>query len=140
MAEATIWGIHAGRTGDADALFLKKNVIAIGWDPMGDLSRIPPTRDAFKSEVARIYPQKKAGAIPNNAGQLYRFVHEMKKGDIVAYPSKRDRQIHLGKITADYRYDPSIEPGYPNLRAVQWSRSIPRTQFTQETCTRSGPH
>lgn len=131
MAEVTIWGLHAGRTGDADTLFLKKNFIAIGWAPMGDLSAIASTREAFKAEVTQVYPQKKAGAIPNNAGQLFRFVHEMRKGDIVAYPSKRDRQIHLGRISGDYRYDPSIEPGYPNLRAVQWSRSIPRTQFTQ---------
>ena len=28
--EITVWGIHAGRTGDADSLFLKKNVIALG--------------------------------------------------------------------------------------------------------------
>jgi restriction system protein len=131
MAETTIWGIHAGRTGDADSLFLKKNFIAIGWGPMGNLSVIPPTREAFKSEVAKVYPQKKAGAIPNNAGQLFRFVHEMRKGDIIAYPSKRDRQIHLGRIGSDYRHDPSIEPGYPNLRAVQWVRAVPRTQFTQ---------
>jgi hypothetical protein len=26
--EAAIWGIHAGKTGDADALFLKHNVVA----------------------------------------------------------------------------------------------------------------
>ena len=25
MSEKTVWGIHAGRTGDADSLFLKKN-------------------------------------------------------------------------------------------------------------------
>jgi len=31
MAEKTIWGIHAGRTGDADTLFFKNNCIAIGW-------------------------------------------------------------------------------------------------------------
>jgi restriction system protein len=30
--EITVWGIHAGRTGDAYTLFLKKNVIAIGWE------------------------------------------------------------------------------------------------------------
>jgi len=28
--EKTLWGIHAGRLGVADSLFLKKNVIAIG--------------------------------------------------------------------------------------------------------------
>ena len=28
--DTAIWGIHAGKTGDADALFLKKHVTAIG--------------------------------------------------------------------------------------------------------------
>ena len=59
MAEATIWGIHAGATGDAETLFLKKNHVAIGWDPMGTLAAIPPNREAFKAEVARVYPERK---------------------------------------------------------------------------------
>ena len=54
MAETTIWGIHAGKTGDADTLFLKGNTIGIGWDPMGDLAAIPPNRDAFKAAVAMV--------------------------------------------------------------------------------------
>ena len=34
--EVTIWGIHAGKTGDADRLFLNENCIAVGWVKMGD--------------------------------------------------------------------------------------------------------
>lgn len=34
----TLWGIHGGRTGDADSLFLKKKCIAIGWDKMPNLA------------------------------------------------------------------------------------------------------
>ena len=45
--EKTFWGIHAGKTGDAETLFEKKNVVAIGWEKMGDLSRLK-TREAFK--------------------------------------------------------------------------------------------
>jgi hypothetical protein len=30
MKETTVWGIHAGKTGDAEALFFKKDVVAIG--------------------------------------------------------------------------------------------------------------
>jgi len=37
--EITVWGIHGGKTGDADTLFLKKNVIALGWSEAGDLSK-----------------------------------------------------------------------------------------------------
>ena len=61
----------------------------------------------------------------------FRFVHEMEKGNIIVYPSKGDRQVHLGKVTGDYRYDPSFEQGYPNLRPVKWIRAVPRTKFTQ---------
>jgi restriction system protein len=44
---STVWGIHAGPTGDADTLFLKQGVEAIGWHEVGDLSALPATRDAF---------------------------------------------------------------------------------------------
>jgi restriction system protein len=40
-------------------------------------------REAFKLKVAETYPGKKPGAIPNNAGQLYRFAHKIAKGDLV---------------------------------------------------------
>jgi restriction system protein len=129
--DVTIWGIHAGKTGDANNLFLKKNCVAIGWQLVGDLSVIKADREAFKAKVASIYPDKKVGAIANNAGQLYRFVHEMKPGDLVVYPSKPDRQVNLGRISGDYRYDSKTEPGYPNVRTVDWIRSLPRTHFTQ---------
>ncbi len=131
MAETTIWGIHAGKTGDADTLFLKENYIGIGWDPMGDLAAIPPNRDAFKAAVSQVYGVEKPGAISNIAGQLFRFVHEMKPGDIIAYPSKLARQINLGRVTSDYRHAPTINPGYPNLREAKWSQAIPRTKFSQ---------
>lgn len=64
----TIWGIHAGKTGDADSFFLKKNCIALGWTQMGDLSILKPDRDAFKSRVMEVYPDAKPGAIPGYAG------------------------------------------------------------------------
>jgi restriction system protein len=129
--ERTIWGIHGGKTGDADSLFLKKKYVAIGWSKLGNLASLAADRDAFKAKVAECYPDKKPGAIPNNAGQLYRFVHEMKPDDLVVYPSKRDRSIHIGRVTGKYKYDPSLEEGYPNLRAVEWLKAVPRTHFTQ---------
>lgn len=131
MKDTTIWGIHAGKTGDAESLFFKHKYIAIGWDRVGDLSKLVADREAFKTAVIAGYPKFKPGAIPNAAGQLFRFVHEIEIGDIVAYPSKKDRHIHLGKIVGNYKYDPSLESGYPNMRQVQWIKSVPRTSFTQ---------
>src|ERR1051325_629378 len=130
MSSQTIWGIHAGKTGDAHSLFLNKNVVAVGWVEMGDLSPIPPNRDAFKAAVTRVYPNYKPGAIPTNAGQLFRFVHEMQPGDLVVYPSKTDRQINIGEVTGPYVYD-AQSSGYPNLRSVKWLKTVPRTKLSQ---------
>jgi predicted Mrr-cat superfamily restriction endonuclease len=129
--DMVLWGIHGGRTCDADTLFLRQSVVAVGWAKAGNLGQLKADREAFKKVVAAAFPDEKPGAIPNYAGQLYRFVHEVKPGDLMVYPSKRDRQLHIGRVTGPYHYDPDLEPGYPNLRPVKWLSAIPRTRFSQ---------
>lgn len=125
------WCVRAGALGEADSVFLQQNHLAIGWMEIGDLSKLPADRETIKTEVTKVYPDKKAGAIPGDAGMLYRFLFEMKPGDLVIYPSKIDVKIHIGQIIGDYRYDPSVHKEYPNLRPVKWLKSFPRTTFTQ---------
>lgn len=43
--ETTIWGIHGGKSGDADTLFLKKDVIALGWSKIPDLGKLKADRE-----------------------------------------------------------------------------------------------
>jgi restriction system protein len=129
--DRTLWGIHAGRSGEVDELFLKQRLLGLGWSQIGDLSKLAADRTAFKAKVREAFPKAKDGAINNWAGQLFRFVHEMKPGDFVAYPSKNDRQIHLGKVEGPYRYDPAIAPKYFNVRDVKWLKAFPRSHFTQ---------
>lgn len=117
--------------GGADSLFLKKSVVAMGWDEMGDLSALKADRSSYKEKVAEIYPGIKKGAIPNWAGQLYRFVHELQVGDTVVYPSKIDKQIHIGIMKSDYEYNPKLHKEFPHVRSVSWLKSLPRTRFTQ---------
>lgn len=132
--DPVLWGIHAGKTGDADALFLKNNVIALGWHQMGNLSALPSTREGFKDHYAKVYAsaaKAKPGSVPTSAGQLFRFVHEMRVGDYIVYPSKRSKRVHLGRVTSDYRYDTTIEPGYPQRRSVEWLKDISRSTLSQ---------
>ncbi len=98
---------------------------------MGDLTRFAASRDALKTPLVDAYPGIKAGAIPNNAGQLFRFVHEMKTDDLIVYPSKRDRQVHIGRIAGSYRYDRDLSESYPQQRPVKWLAHLPRTKFSQ---------
>ncbi len=131
MNDTTIWGIHAGKTGNADALFKQKNCVAIGWAKMGNLAEIPANREAFKKRYELAYPGAKPGAIPTASGVSFRFVHEMKPGDLIVYPSKMDKLVNIGRITGDYFHDPSQEPSYPQRRIVTWLKSVPRTRFSQ---------
>lgn len=131
MTEPTIWGIHAGRTGEADALFLKQGCIALGWSRMGDLSKLAANREAFKQRYLEVRPDAKQGGIATIAGMPYRFVHEMQVDDLVAYPSKVDKHIHLGRIVGGYQYEPGSDVGYPHRRKVKWLKSVPRLSFTQ---------
>lgn len=130
MADKAIWGIHAGASGDAKALFTK-GYAGIGWEEAGDLSAIPGTRDAFKQRYAEVYPDAKPQSVATSAGVLFRFVHEMKPGDIVVWRSKTDNIIHIGTVTGGYRYDPALCAPFPNQRAVQWGKAAPITQFSQ---------
>jgi restriction system protein len=55
----------------------------------------------------------------------------MSVGDLIVYPSRKDRHIHIGRVSGEYRYDPNTEPTYPQVRPVKWLASFPRTKFTQ---------
>lgn len=124
--EIKIWGIH---TLD-DNLFLRNNVIAIGWHDMGDLSRIEANRDAFKEKYRQVYPDAKKGSIANGAGMLFRFCHEVQIGDYVVFPSKINREVNIGTVEGDYVYD-STQSEYVQTRKVKWLKHLPRTAFSQ---------
>lgn len=129
--ERIVWGIHAGKTGDADSLFKNQKLVALGWSKIGDLSDLPEDREAFKRRVQEAFPDFKPGAVPNTAGQLFRFIFEMKVGDLVLYPSKQDKRVHLGEVVGDYLYSPKPEASYPHHRKVKWLKDEPRTRFPQ---------
>ena len=124
--EKRVWGIH---TKD-DNLFLQKDVIAIGWKEIGDLSKIKAERDAFKEKYAQVYPDAKKGSIANGAGMLYRFACEVQIGDYVVFPSKIDRRINIGIVEGNYEYNPDAVE-YVQQHKVKWLKHLPRTAFSQ---------
>lgn len=126
-----VWGIHAGRTGDADHLFLTQGHVAIGWDAMGDLSLLRGDREAFRDKYVQGYPEAKKGGIATVSGIPFRFLHEMKVGDLIVYPSKQDKQVHIGRVAGNYQYASDGMHRYPHRRRVEWLSHVPRLQFTQ---------
>jgi restriction system protein len=112
MEAVRIWAIRAGSAGQADAIFLEKGQIALSCQEVGgDVSLLPPSRGAFKDAFVRGAPEAPASSVPAQAGQLYRFVHEMRIGARVLYPRKSDRTVHWGEIVGPT--DPTSPTGAP---------------------------
>jgi restriction system protein len=136
MSDRAIWGIHmAHRHGGAP---VAEGYVALGWSDVGDLSRIAPAREAFKAAYTAAYPDATQGNVAVSAGVLFRFANEVKVGDLVVYPSKPDRMVNIGTVTGGYRFDPTVPEECPNVRQVEWRRSIPRAEFSQPALNEIG--
>lgn len=130
-----VWGIHMGEKVGSSPV--DDNYVAIGWKRLGNLSSYSISREKLKQALANTYPDIKKGAIPQNAGVLFRFVNEMQQGDIVIYPSK-DRMVHVGRIASDYHYVEQDKHDYPNHRQVEWLGSFSRSDFSQSALNEIG--
>ena len=82
--------------------FFFDEYIAIGWNKI-NLSEINQwNKKQTKEKIKELYPeQKRSGLI---AGQLIRFVKELKKGDIVLVPDKDSRFVAFGEIIEENVY------------------------------------
>ena len=126
-----LWGIHEGDGRAAYENATAEGYIALGWPEVDDLSRITGSKEAFRAAVTCVYPDASEGAKRLWAGHLFRYIYMVREGDLIVYPVKRDRQLHIAEVVGPYRYDPLTRPAQPHLRAVRWLKVVPRTQFTQ---------
>jgi restriction system protein len=125
----TLWGVHMKKVRHPAPI--DEGFVGVGWPAMGDLAAIPTNRDAFKARLQETHPHAKPGAVPVQAGVLFRFLCEMAIGDTVIYPSQPDRMVNIGVIEGEYNYEPEIDPIYPHRRQVKWLKHMPRADFSQ---------
>jgi restriction system protein len=130
--EQIMWMVRAGEGAFIIEDFLKKQVVAIGWDKVGDLRKLKEI-DQFKDQLRKVYPHLKVGQINNFAGQLYRFRFEFSKGHSVITYSPEERVYWIGEITSDYEFDPNTITQYPHKRTVTWKRNVSRDILSTAT-------
>ncbi|WP_026495225.1 restriction endonuclease [Butyrivibrio sp. WCD3002] len=134
--ENRVWGIH---TKD-DMLFLNGNLIAIGWEEMGDLSPLKDRED-IRKKIGECYPDSSKQSIATNTGQVFRFLQEVQVGDYIVFPSKIDRMINIGIVEGNYYYEIGAKDSgfkYLNRRKVKWLKHISRQMFSQGALYEAG--
>lgn len=134
-----VWGIHMPEWVGDDPV--DKGYVCLGWPRMGDIFAIPADREILKRKLATAYPEKKAGAIPVDAGTLFRFAHEVAIGDTIIYPSKHNRMVNIGKVTKERGHEvaeTADEDSLPNWLGVEWLGHFPRSDFSQAALNEIG--
>jgi restriction system protein len=127
--DQTMWMVRAGEDAYLIEDFLKKKVVAIGWDKVGDLTSMTDA-NIIKAKLRKVYPEFKDGQINNFAGQLLRFRNEFTKGQLVVTYNPDERVYWIGEITSDYEYSPQLIEEFPHVRRIEWKQSISRDQLS----------
>jgi restriction system protein len=129
----TVWLIRAGKDGEDEAKFLSDGKAYLTWSEVNaDLSSIAD-RQNFTTTLQDFYPDRGVRTVRNWASQIWPFVFEMKIGDTVITPLKRQAGIMVGTITGEYKYEGAKNAPYFHSRAIEWRREpIPRSNFNQD--------
>lgn len=126
-----MWMVRAGENAYLFDDFKNKNIIAIGWNDIGDLSNIASPGD-IKKIIEQKYPNFSQGRINMSAGQIIRFRFEFEKGDYVITYNPERRIYLVGEIIDDYEYNTKLTDYY-HIRKVNWLGEIQRDKLSTST-------
>ncbi len=113
------WVIGCGVNSNQWENFKKNNLIAIGWDNLGDLSKFKSKQDIFDKLKDEYRSDENDPDPRNDALCCYDFVNTMKVNDVVFVKKGTSKLIAYGRIIGDYRYDENLND-YRSIRSVEW--------------------
>jgi predicted Mrr-cat superfamily restriction endonuclease len=120
---------RAGKDNELAGELKKHDVVAIGWDAIGNLSDVT-SRSKIKDRYTEAYPDHSNYLRGQAAGQLYRFALAIEEDDFVLTYLKAERLYRVGRIDGPYSYRPEIFDSYPHIRPVDWLATIPRVTIS----------
>ena len=130
--ESKTWMIRAGKGARFIDRFLEDSqVVAIGWNALGDID-VGDSRQEITKRVTETWPNYKKGKVSICAGQIYRFLNEIRIGDRVLTYDPGRRVYPLGTIKSDPTFDSSVEE-LARIRSVSWSAEISRDDLSVPT-------
>src|SRR5687768_4359629 len=103
-----IWMIRSGAGGYLIEEFLSNNIIAIGWNELGQISDsidYAQLKEIFKA----VYPDDKVGRVNQSVSQIWKFIKEIRIGDKVVTYDSGTRQYYLGEIISNYKFNAEYE-------------------------------
>ncbi|MDX1969977.1 MAG: restriction endonuclease [Planctomycetaceae bacterium] len=125
-----MWMVRAGEDGYLFEEFQRDNYIAIGWNALGDLTKVD-TPEQIRQRYLEQNPAHKAPRANNAIAMIVKFRLVLKRGDRVTTYNPETRQYMVGTVDGDYRYAPD-RPNH-QVRAVKWDGLVDRDRLTPST-------
>ncbi len=126
----SLWVVRAGGYGEQEETALKECLVCHAWNELPDYSSYR-TKDDLRSLYVTTYPAASEKQIITGMSQVWRFAHEIQKGDLVALPLKNESALAFGRVTSDYQYK-QVAPNVLHVRSVQWLKTVPRSAFPKD--------
>ena len=127
-----IWMVRAGEGAKWIEDFSEHSVVAIGWKQLGEVPA-GESREQIAKRVTQTWPNASKPKVSNYAGQLFRYLNEIKKGDdVISYDPSR-RIYLLGTVQGDPEYRPDLLEELPRVRSVDWLGEVPRDKLSVAT-------
>lgn len=120
-----MWKVNAGRRSALAGEFLGRGVVAIGWREAGNYVDARSREDVLKRVIAA-YPDRTDQQNTVAAGQIWRFLSEIRIGDQVMTYDPAMRLYHIGEITGRPVYLPAEIESLPVQRTVRWISTVSR--------------
>jgi restriction system protein len=127
-----MWKITAGRANAYVAQFLEDSVVAIGWSEAGDYRDVS-SREALIDLFANTWPDWTSRQVQVGAGQVWRFLHEVRAGDHVVTYDPGTRLYHVGTVDGSASYEPERMERLPITRRVSWTSAVSRDDLSEPT-------
>lgn len=121
------WMIRAGRGGIQIDTFETGKIIAIGWNEIGDLTKLPKVED-IRNAYVRCYGNPKPARTHNSVAMLRKFRDEIVKGDTVITYSAERREYLVGEDLGRYQFvsEANLVGEFAHTRAVKWIGKVSR--------------
>ena len=129
--DKNMWMVRAGESAFLFSEFQKKNIVAIGWNKTGDLSKLARPEE-IKQIMKEKFPEYKLGKLNISAGQVGRFRFNFKKGDAVITYNPEERVYLVGEILSNYEYNTELLE-YFHIRRVKWLGKVSRDKLSTPT-------
>ena len=110
------WIIAPGENARLWDNFKNNNIIAIGWDKLGNLENYS-NKEAIRQAIQEYYGSETSKT--NAALACYQFCRELNIGDHVFVKKGTSEIIGYGKVTSGYVYD-NARTEYHHIRDVEW--------------------